>query len=91
MTYKEIVDKVSKDIGLPSDRVDKIYKAFWNYIRSSVQNLPLKEELTEEEFSALRTNFNIPSLGKLCLSYKDYLGSKAKLNYIKDKQNICLS
>lgn len=83
MTYKEIIHIVSKDTGIPVEVVDKTYKAFWSYIRNSVQELPLKTELTETEFLSLRTNFNIPSLGKLSCTYPRYLGVKDKFNYIK--------
>lgn len=83
MTYKEIVHIVSEDTGIPVEVVDKTYKAFWSYIRNSVQELPLKEELTESEFLSLRPNFNIPSLGKLCVPYDRYKGVKAKFKYIK--------
>lgn len=83
MTYQEIIYKVSEDTGIPVEVVNKAYKAFWSYIRNSVQELPLKGELTETEFLSLRPNFNIPSLGKLCVSYDRYKGVKAKFEHIK--------
>lgn len=83
MTYNEIVSKVSVDTGISVEVVDKAYKAFWSYIRNSVQELPLKEELTEPEFLSLRPNFNIPSLGKLTCTYARYRGVKDKFNHIK--------
>lgn len=83
MTYQEIIQKVSEDTEISVKVVDKAYKAFWSYIRNSVQELPLKEELTETEFLSLRPNFNIPSLGKLCVSYDRYKGVKAKFEHIK--------
>lgn len=84
MTYKDIIKEVSKITGIPTEVVDKTYKAFWLYIRDSIQKLPLKEELTEDEFLTLRTNFNIPSLGKLTCTYDRYKGVKAKFKYIKN-------
>ena len=83
MTYQEIVHKVSEDTGISVEVLDKAYKAFWSYIRNSVQELPLKEELTETEFLSLRPNFNIPSLGKLCCTYTRYKGVKERFNHIK--------
>jgi hypothetical protein len=83
MTYTEIIKKVSEDTGIPTEIVDKAYKAFWSYIRNSVQELPLKEELTEAEFLSLRPNFNIPSLGKLTCTYTRYIGVKEKFNHIR--------
>lgn len=87
MNYQGILNKVSKDTGLSINEVDKIYKAFWSFIRNSVQEIPFKEELTETEFLSLRPNFNIPSIGKLCISYEAYLRKKARFNYIRKLRN----
>lgn len=83
MTYWEIVNKVSGGISLSPDIVDKTYKAFWKYIRDTIQELPLKEDMSEEEFLMLRPNFNIPSLGKLTCTYKRYFGVREKFKHIK--------
>lgn len=84
MTYSEIVTKVSENTGISSDIVDKTYRAFWLYIRNSIQGLPLKEDMTETEFLKLRPNFNIPSLGKLSCTYSRYLGVKKRFNHIRN-------
>lgn len=83
MKYEDIVDKVSKELSLPKELVDKAYKSYWLFIRENIQSLPLKDNLSEEEFSRLRTNFNIPSLGKLNCSYARVLGVKKRYEYIK--------
>lgn len=83
MKFKDIITKVAEDNNIPADIVSKAYKAYWMYIRNSVQNIPLKEELTEAEFSLLKPNFNIPSLGKLYVTYDKYKGVKKRFNYIK--------
>ncbi len=84
MTYNEIVNRVSKDTGISTEIVDRAYKSFWLYIRNSVQELPLKEDITETEFLSLKTNFNIPSLGKLVCTYDRYRGVKDKFQHIKN-------
>lgn len=84
MTYTEIIQKISDDTGISPAIVDKTYRAFWLYIRNSIQEFPLKENLTEAEFLSLRPNFNIPSLGKLCVSYDRYKGVKDRFQYIKN-------
>lgn len=83
MNYKDIVNKVSGDNSISPDIVDKTYKAYWKFIRDSIQELPLKNELSEEEFQSLKPNFNIPSLGKLTCTYKRYSRVKEKFKYIK--------
>jgi hypothetical protein len=83
MTYQEIINKVSGDMGISPDIVDKAYKAFWKYIRDTIQDIPLKDDMSEEEFIMLKPNFNIPSLGKLTCTYKRYKGIKEKFKHIK--------
>lgn len=86
MSYKEIISIVSKELNIPKEVVDKAYKSYWEFIRETIKDLPLKDNnLSEEEFSNLRTNFNIPSLGKLICTYDKVLKLKRKYNYDKDK------
>ena len=83
MTYPDIVIKVSKELGLPPEVVDKIYKSYWMFVKQTIQALPLKEDLTSEDFKKLRTNFNIPSLGKLSCTYDRMNRVKEKFKHIK--------
>lgn len=82
MNYNDVINKVSQETGLPGKVVDKVFKAYWLFIRTSIQALPLKEALSEEEFSKLKTNFNIPSLGKLTCLHEDYLRQKKRYEHI---------
>jgi len=84
---KNIYLEVGKTLGISSDVVEKVYKAYWLYIKTTIQALPLKEDLTEEEFSKLRTNFNIPSLGKLNCTIDKYKGTKKRFKLIKKLRN----
>lgn len=36
MHYIDIIAQVSKDVGLPSNVVDKIYKSYWRFIRETI-------------------------------------------------------
>lgn len=82
MKLEEIVKRVSKELNIPEDTILKTYKAYWEYIRSTIQELPLKENLSLEDFNKLKTNFNIPSLGKLSCTYDRMLNMKKRLEYI---------
>lgn len=52
-----------------------------------MSSLPLKEDISEEEFSKLRTNFNIPALGKFNCTYSRMQGVKKRFEYIKKIRN----
>lgn len=84
MSYSSIIEKVSNELNLPKELVDKTYKAFWASIRSSISTLPLKDDLDEDGFSQLRTNYNIPSLGKLSCTFDRYIGIKKRFQLIKE-------
>ena len=83
MIYPDIISKVSEELNLPKEVVDKTYKAFWLFINKTIKSLPLKDNLSEEDFAKLRTNFNIPSLGKLTCTYDRMLGIKKRFEFIK--------
>lgn len=83
MNYLDIINKVSENTGIHSDTVNKIYKAYWCIIRKHIENLNLKEDLSEEEFSKIQTNINIPSLGKLTCTYNRYKKVRERFKRIK--------
>ena len=85
MTYDEIVAKVADELSLPKILVDRTYKAYWKAVRDHMTNLPLKEDLTDEEFLKLQPNVNVPSLGKFYITLERYRWIKD--NYNKRIQN----
>lgn len=88
MIYSEAIQHVSIELGLPPEVVKRAYESHWKFIRETIQALPLKEDLSEEEFSKLRTNFNIPSIGKLTCTYERYTGMKKQYKAFKELQNV---
>lgn len=84
---KEIVAKVAEETGLPVMLVDRTYKAYWKTIRDYVSSLPLKEDLSEEDFAKLRPNINIPSLGKLYVNVDRYNAMKKSYREYISKTN----
>jgi hypothetical protein len=80
-----IYKKVSDELNIPLDVVIFAYKSYWKFIKETIQNLPLKEDLSEEEFAKLKTNFNIVSLGKLSCDYDRYVKLKLREKYKNDK------
>lgn len=85
---KDIYLNVSKTLRISPDVVEKVYKAYWLYIKTTIEALPLKKNLTEDEFSKLKTNFNIPSLGKFNCILDKYKGIKSRFNLIKKLRNV---
>ena len=79
------INKLSRELNLSTDVVVNTYKAYWLYIRQTIESFPLKENLSKSELQSIRTNFNIPNLGKLVCTYDRYLGVKKRQKVIKEK------
>lgn len=84
MTYEQILNRVAEELELPVDLVRNTYKAYWQFIRDTIQQLPLKEDISEEDFKKIKTNFNIPSLGKLYCTRDRYLRVRKRFEYINN-------
>ena len=84
---KDILNNVSRILGISPDVIEKVYKAYWLYIKTTIEALPLKDNLNEEEFLKLRTNFNVPSLGKLYVTWNRFVRCKKRYELIKKLRN----
>lgn len=78
MTYEEMVSKVADSTGLSKALVNRTYKTYWRTIKEYIESLPLKKDLTEEEFTKLKPNVNIPSIGKFYVTLGGYKRTKYK-------------
>lgn len=87
MTQKEILAAVSVKLGLPKTFVTKVYKAYWRAVREHIESLPLKEEMSEEEFKRLKPNVNIPSLGKFYVTFEKYKKVNEVCEILKQQKN----
>ena len=86
MTYEEIISRVADSTGLSKKLVDRTYKSYWKAIREHIVSLPLKEDLTDEEFLRLQPNINIPSIGKLYVTLDRYRRLKKKSEELKERK-----
>lgn len=88
MTYEEIVTEMSVRLNLPKGLVDKTYRAYWRAVREHIESLPLKEDLTDEEFLKLQPNVNIPSIGKLYVTLDRYRAMKIMNERLNQKKDV---
>jgi len=87
-SYYRAVNQVAENLGLTPKEVDKVYRAYCRLIKEKIESLPLKEDLTEEEYNQLQVNINLPSFGKLYTSWQKHKNLKKKLEYVqKAKEN----
>lgn len=81
--FQRVIKDVSKKLNLPQEVITVAYRSYWEFIREEIQKLELKYDITEEEFNQLRTNFNIPSIGKLYLTWDKLVNVKKRRIYIE--------
>lgn len=87
LKLSNIYKRVSLELGLNKEDVKEAYNLYWEYFKKSIESLPLKEDLNEEDFDSLKTSFNIPSLGKFYCTYDRYLRMKNKLKKSRNVEN----
>lgn len=95
---KDIYNQIAKDLNLDPEVVMEAYKSQWKFIKEHIESLPLKGEFNSEEFKKLRTNFNLPSLGKLYTTEEKIQKMKRRVEFLKkiipnvktEKDNTCL-
>ena len=83
MVDKEIFEKVSKELGIDELVVKCAYNSYWEFIRKKIADIPFHDDMTEDEYNKVRTNFNIPSLGKLNCTYERYKALQERYNKYK--------
>jgi len=77
----ELAHKYNLDLA----DVELMIKEPYEFIREKTKELTFEDDLTKEEFNKMKTNFNIPSIGKLYASH--YLYNKIQENK-KKKKNL---
>lgn len=85
---KKVYEKVGKELNIPTSQVEMLYKAYWKAVKNYIESLPLDKNLSEEEFNALKTSVNIPSLGKFYIPYNKYKRIKAFENENTKQNNL---
>lgn len=75
--------QAAKELNISPALSQLIYKSYWKFIRSSISNLEL-DNITEEDFKKLTTNFNIPYIGKLYTSYDKIQKYNRRIKYLEN-------
>ena len=86
MKAVDVCKEVAKELNIPEEVVKAAFVSSWEFIKKKIGEIPLKTEMTEEEFSKYRTNFNLPSLGKFYCDYERYRIIRNGLKFVKNKR-----
>lgn len=77
----KVFKEVANNLGLKESDVKDVYRLTLQFIKDKIEELPLKEDLTEEEFNKLKTAFILPEIGKFGCDYNTY--KKIRFWYLK--------
>ena len=75
--------QASRKLSVDQKLVEDIYKSYWNFIKTTISSVPLKE-ISKEEFNSTALNFNLPYLGKLYVEYEKIEKYRRRLKYLED-------
>lgn len=67
---KKIIRLVAIETNQPEAKVEVIYRTYWKFIRDSFEQLNIESINNKEEFDKLKTSINLPSLGKMCITWE---------------------
>tara|TARA_B100000768_G_C11208700_1_gene345010 strand:- start:67 stop:330 length:264 start_codon:yes stop_codon:yes gene_type:complete len=74
------IKEIAEKYDLSVKEVESIISSPYSFIHQTTKSMVLKDNMTREEFDETKTNFNLPSIGKLYASYFMY-------NEIQKKKN----
>jgi hypothetical protein len=66
------IQEIAEKHGITYNEAKAIISSQFSFIREKLSKLTFEDGLTKEEFIKKKTNFNIPSIGKLYASYYIY-------------------
>lgn len=89
---QRILNEAEEKFGLTQSQLEDICDSWPTFIRSKIVELDFDDIQTDEEFEELKTNFNLPYIGKLHTNFKnlEYKRKQAKIRrevYERKKQN----
>ena len=65
-----IYKKIANKLNLPINEVQEVYTYYWKVYKDTLKEMPLRTDITKEEFKQFKTSFNIHLLGKLYVPYE---------------------
>ncbi len=66
---KKLIHRIGLKYNLRDEDVNKIITSPYIYVRQIITNMEIEENITEDEFNKLKTNFIFPNIGKLYIKY----------------------
>lgn len=82
-TLKRIIKLVSLETQISESTVEVAYRLYWKFIQESLEQIPVKEIKTQEEFDTYNTSINLPSLGKIFITFDKIEKQRRRYTYVQ--------
>ena len=82
-----VLNQVAIRHGVPVSEVKKVYLGTFKFIKDTLGVSKIREASSQEELDNLKTNFNLPMLGKLHIMPKKALFLNEKLKQLNNKED----
>jgi hypothetical protein len=84
MKKKGEIARIAWQNGLSYRDTVGLYNCFWRFIKDKIEGFDFRGGLSIEDIRGMKTDFNLPSLGKLAVRYYKY--KKVKENGYKNSK-----
>ena len=82
---RKLIHSLGLEFNLQDDIVQKIVQAPFKFTRETISNLDVSDNMTEEEFDNLKTNFIYMHIGKLYTNFSIYEKIKKQKSNLTEK------
>jgi len=73
---EKILKEVAKELNLPLNKVEEVYKSYWNYLKEQLMFFNEPKDITKEEFDTTIHSINIKHIGKIKILFNKYINAK---------------
>jgi len=84
---KALIHRIGLKYNLQDEIINTIINSQYKFIRETIHDLNIKDTETKEDFDKLKTNFILPYIGKLHISYYMFKGIKERISKMNIKLN----
>ena len=84
MNVKAICDTVAAEQKASKVLMEKLYRAYWLFVKEKILEMDFSRKLTEKEFEESKLSITIPHIGRLACTWKMYNEINNDLKRIKE-------
>lgn len=84
MNVKAICDTVAAEQKASKVLTEKLYRAYWLFVKEKILEMDFSRKLTEKEFEESKLSVTIPHIGRLACTWKMYNEINEDINHIKE-------